>query len=309
MIDSEIELRHRPVVGQSRPVVRVIEACRQTEGGGFIVRRPFPAAGIDNLDPFLLLDEMGPADYGPGEAIGAPDHPHRGFETVTYLLDGAMEHRDSTGAHGVINPGAVQWMTAGAGVVHSEMPTADVRSSGGCVHGFQIWVNLRAADKMIPPRYQGFEASELASADLANGGRLRVIAGTIGGLTGPVETTSPATYGHASLAPGDRVDWEVPTGHTAFVYVFSGAVTVNGTDADDGRLVLLSRDEGGATVTNRDEGTAEVLLLAGEPLGEPIARYGPFVMNTRQELIDAFEDFQAGRLGSIPAAGTGVHRD
>lgn len=292
-----------------RPVEQVIAARRQTEGGGFVVRRPFPTAGIDNLDPFLLLDEMGPANYGPGEAIGAPDHPHRGFETVTYLLDGAMEHRDSTGAHGVINPGAVQWMTAGAGVVHSEMPTADILAVGGRVHGFQIWVNLRAADKMIPPRYQGFEASELAQTDLDHGGRLRVIAGTIGGLTGPVETTSPVTYGHASLAPGDRVDWEVPVGHTAFVHNFSGAVTVNGTDAEDGELVLLSRDEGAVTVASRGDGTSEVLLLAGEPLGEPIARYGPFVMNTRQELIDAFDDFQAGRLGSIPPVGTGVTRN
>ncbi len=301
---SESKIEHR-----QRPVVSVIEAHRQTEGGGFVVRRPFPTAEIDNLDPFLLLDEMGPTDYGPGEAIGAPDHPHRGFETVTYLLDGAMEHRDSTGAHGVIKPGAVQWMTAGAGVVHSEMPTPDIMARGGRAHGFQIWVNLRTEDKMIPPRYQGFEASELTHTELQHGGRLRVIAGTIGGLTGPVDTTSPATYGHASLAPGDQIDWDVPPGHTAFVYVFSGAATVNGTDAEDGQLVLVSRDEGGVTVANHADATAEVLLLAGEPLGEPIARYGPFVMNTRQELIEAFDDFQAGRLGSIPAAGTGVHRN
>ncbi|MDQ3738924.1 MAG: pirin family protein [Actinomycetota bacterium] len=302
MSESQIDARQRPVIS-------VVEAHRQTEGGGFVVRRPFPTAGIDNLDPFLLLDEMGPADYGPGEAIGAPDHPHRGFETVTYLLDGAMEHRDSTGAHGVINPGAVQWMTAGAGVVHSEMPTSEITERGGRAHGFQIWVNLRAADKMIPPRYQGFEASQLTHRDLEHGGRLRVIAGSIGALTGPVETTSPATYGHASLALGDKVDWDVPTGQTAFVYVFSGGVTVNGSDADDGQLVLLSRDEGGVTVASRSEGAAEVLLLAGEPLGEPVARYGPFVMNTRQELIEAFDDYQAGRLGSIPPVGTGVQRD
>ena len=294
-----------------RSVARVIDARRQTEGGGFVVRRPFPTATIDHLDPFLLLDEMGPADYGPGEAIGAPDHPHRGFETVTYLLEGAMQHRDSTGAHGVINPGAVQWMTAGAGVVHSEMPTAEIVERGGRQHGFQLWVNLRAADKMVPPRYQGFEASELARRDLEHGGTLRVIAGEIGGVAGPVETTSAVTYGHATVAAGDRVEWNVPDTHTALVHVFSGRALVNEVDAIDGQLVLLTRDEGAVVVEVPSDGAeaAEVLLLAGQPLGEPIARYGPFVMNRRDELVQAFDDYQAGRLGSIPAPGSGVTRD
>lgn len=292
---------------QRRVVDRVVTAHRQTEGGGFVVRRPFPTAGLDNLDPFLLLDEMGPTEYAPGGAIGAPDHPHRGFETVTYLLDGAMEHRDSTGAHGVIHSGAVQWMTAGSGVVHSEMPTDQIQRDGGRVHGFQIWVNLRAADKMIPPRYQGFEADEFASRELAGGGRLRVIAGDVDGVEGPVDTTSPVTYGHVTLAAGDRVDWDVPAGHTAFVHVFEGAANVNGTDAADGQLVLLSREEGVISITAT--GHAEALMLAGEPLREPIARYGPFVMNSRDELLTAFQDYEAGRLGTIPAAGSGVVRD
>lgn len=293
-----------------RPVAEVVTARRQTEGGGFVVRRPFPTATVDSFDPFLLLDEMGPVVYGPGEAIGAPDHPHRGFETVTYMLDGAMEHRDSTGAVGVIRPGAVQWMTAGAGVVHSEMPTEDLRRRGGRSHGFQIWVNLPAADKMTPPKYQGFEADEFTRADLPGGGVLRVLAGTVAGQTGPVRTTIPITYAHATLAPGDTVDWTVANGETALVHVFDGAATVNATDATSGQLVVLERSSGIVRVSvseGADEG-ADVLLLGGQPIGEPVARYGPFVMNTREELVEAFDDFKAGRLGSIPADGSGVHR-
>ncbi len=289
-----------------RAVVRVITAHRQTEGGGFIVRRPFPSAGIDQIDPFLLLDEMGPAEYGPGEAVGAPDHPHRGFETVTYMLDGAVEHRDSTGAVGVIRPGAVQWMTAGSGVVHSEMPTEEIRRRGGRSHGFQLWVNLRAADKMIPPRYQGFEADEFTRVDLPAGGRLRVLAGEVAGARGPVETTIPVTYAHLSLAAGDSVQWDVAEGETALVYVFEGAAEVNGSEAGEGQLVVLDRSSGGIDVSTG--GGADALLLAGRPLNEPIARYGPFVMNTRDEIIEAFEDYQAGRLGTIPAPGSGVER-
>jgi len=289
-----------------RVVSTVIQAQRQTEGGGFVVRRPFPRAGIEQIDPFLLLDEMGPTTYPPGKAIGAPDHPHRGFETVTYLLDGAMEHRDSTGAVGVIDAGAVQWMTAGAGVVHSEMPTDAIQRDGGRVHGFQLWVNLRAADKLIPPRYQGFEGDALAIADLPGGGRLRVIAGTVDGVTGPVETTSPVTYAHLTLGPGDELTWEPADGHTALVHVFSGSADVNATTADDGQMVVLER--AGGSVVVGSAGGAEVLLIGGEPLGEPIARYGPFVMNTRNEIVTAFEDYQAGRLGSIPAVGSGVVR-
>ncbi len=293
-------------VPAQRPVARVITAHRQTEGGGFVVRRPFPTAGLDQLDPFLLLDEMGPVEYGPGEAIGAPDHPHRGFETVTYMLEGAMEHRDSTGAVGVIGPGAVQWMTAGAGVVHSEMPPEDVRRGGGRSHGFQLWVNLRAADKMIPPRYQGFEADEFTRVDLPAGGKLRVLAGEVAGARGPVETTIPVTYAHVSLAAGETVEWDVAAGETALVYVFEGAVDVNGSAAAEGQLVVLDRSTGEVAVAA--DGSAEALLLAGEPLNEPIARYGPFVMNTRDEIIRAVDDYQAGKLGTIPAAGSGIDR-
>jgi len=294
-----------------RRVRRVITAHQQKEGGGFMVRRPFPSVvdgrELEQLDPFLLLDEMGPAVYGPGEAIGAPDHPHRGFETVTYVLDGAVEHRDSTGAVGVIGPGSVQWMTAGSGIVHSEMPTAGIPERGGRVHGFQLWVNLRARDKMIPPRYQGFEADELTVVDTSGGSRLRVIAGDVAGVVGPVETTSPVTFAHATVAAGDSIEWEMADGYTALVHVFEGTADINGTTAQEGQLVELEHHGGGVVVSS--EAGAEVLLLAGEPLGEPISRYGPFVMNTRNEIVLAVEDYQEGRLGSIPAEGSGVVRN
>jgi quercetin 2,3-dioxygenase len=284
-----------------RPVADIITAHRQTEGGGFVVRRPFPTAAVDHLDPFLLLDEMGPVEYGPGEAIGAPDHPHRGFETVTYMLEGAVEHRDSTGAVGVIRPGAVQWMTAGAGVVHSEMPTADIQRRGGRSHGFQLWVNLRAADKMTPPNYQGFEAGEFTRSGLPNGGMLRVLAGTVAGHTGPVETTIPITYAHASLVEGEVLDWDVADGETALVHVFDGAVTVNDVDAASGQLVVLERSNGTVQVSiPAGSSGAEVLLLGGQPIGEPVARYGPFVMNTRSEIEQAIDDYNSGKFQTVP---------
>lgn len=290
-----------------RPIARVIRAQRAVEGGGFVVRRPFPGPDLDQLDPFLLLDEMGPVTYAPGEAVGAPDHPHRGFETVTYVLDGSVEHRDSTGAHGVIAAGEVQWMTAGSGIVHSEMPTEGIRRAGGRVHGFQLWVNLRAKDKMTAPRYQGLTADELAVAPLDAGGLLRVIAGTVAGVTGPVETTSPVAYAHVSLAAGTELVTAVPDDHTALVYVFAGAAqTADGRPIAEGTLVAYEHQPGQVRVSA--EVDTELLVLTGEPLREPIARYGPFVMNTRAEIEQAFDDYRAGRLGSIPAAGSGVSR-
>ncbi len=293
-----------------RPIDRVVTAHRQEEGGGFVVRRPFPTADADHFDPFLLLDEVGPVTYGPGEAIGAPEHPHRGFETVTYMLHGAVEHRDSTGAVGVIRPGAVQWMTAGSGILHSELPTEDMVRRGGLNHGFQIWVNLPAADKMTPPRYQGFEAEEFTRVALPEGGMLRVLAGTVAGHVGPVETSIPITYAHVTLAPGDVVEWEVADGETALAHVFDGAVDVSGTLAESGQLVVHERSSGVVRVSvPADRDGAEILLLGGRPIDEPIARYGPFVMNTSEEIVQAVEDFNAGRLGSIPAGGSGVRRD
>ena len=278
----------------NRALDHIITAERTVEGGGFVVRRPFPTARVSHIDPFLLLDEMGPVDYAPGKAIGAPEHPHRGFETVTYLMHGAMEHRDTTGAVATIRPGGVQWMTAGSGVVHSELPTTDFLHSGGRMHGFQLWVNLPAASKMIPPRYQGFESEELRRVSLTNGGEVRVVAGTVMGVTGAVQTTSPMTYAHVLLRAGEEVTWEPADGHTALVHVFDGELSANSHAAESGQMMVFSRKAGSITITTST--SAQALLLGGEPLGEPVVRYGPFVMNTREEIVQAFQDYEAGRL-------------
>ena len=277
-----------------RPLQRVITAQRTVEGGGFVVRRPFPTPVVDHIDPFLLLDEMGPVEYEPGKAIGAPEHPHRGFETVTYLLAGAMEHRDTTGAVATIRPGGVQWMTAGAGVVHSELPTDDFQHSGGRMHGFQLWVNLPARAKMIPPRYQGYDAHEISQRDLTNGGTLRVVAGEVMGIRGGVETTSPMTYAHATLESGDVVEWTPGDGHTALVHVFDGELQANGHRGTSGDMLVFERSTGMIRLTAA--GRAQALILGGQPLGEPVVRYGPFVMNSRDEIIQAFRDYESGRL-------------
>lgn len=278
-----------------RSIKQTIPSQRTVEGGGFLVRRPFPTPTVDYIDPFLLLDEMGPVEYEPGKAVGAPSHPHRGFETVTYLLSGAMEHEDTTGTRAVIRSGGVQWMTAGSGVVHSELPTHEMMQRGGRMHGFQLWVNLPAAKKMVPPRYQGYEADELAVVSLSHGGSLKVVAGVVHGAVGPVETTSPMTYAHAVLEPGDVVEWTPDVGHTALVHVFDGTVTVNDRIIGEGNMVVFDRTAGDVRVFAHDS-RAQVLLLGGQPLGEPVSRYGPFVMNSRQEIVQAVEDYQSGRL-------------
>ena len=197
-------------------------AVRTLEGAGFEVRRPFPRPGLDLLDPFLLLDEMGPVDLGPGEALGAPDHPHRGFETVTYVLAGAIEHADSVGNRGSIGPGDVQWMTAGAGVVHAEEPARAIRQLGGRLHGFQLWVNLPRAQKLVPPRYQDIPSIDIPEVR-DDGVLARVIAGTFGGVTGPVESHSPVTYLHLTVEGGASVEVPAPPDHTALAYVFGGS--------------------------------------------------------------------------------------
>ena len=281
-----------------RTIAGTINSQRTVEGGGFNVRRPFPTAAMDHIDPFLLLDEMGPAQYGPGEAVGAPSHPHRGFETVTYLLSGAMVHEDTTGACAVIKPGGVQWMTAGSGVVHSELPTEDMMRLGGKMHGFQLWVNLPAEKKMVDPRYQGYDADEIAQVQLANGGLLKVVAGEVHGVRGPVETTSPMTYAHAVMEASDVVEWYPQEGHTALVHVFDGEVKVNGSTTSSGEMVVMQRTAGMVRIEST-KAQAQVLLLGGQPLGEPVVRYGPFVMNTKQEISDAVQEYNNGTLVKV----------
>jgi redox-sensitive bicupin YhaK (pirin superfamily) len=289
-----------------RKVERVITAHRQMEGGGFVVRRAFPTQGYERPDPFLMLDEMGPADYAPGEAVGAPDHPHRGFETVTYMLSGEFEHEDSAGHRGVIGAGDVQWMTAGRGVVHSEMPSRAIRDKGGRVHGFQLWVNLPARDKMTAPRYQEIPKARIPEASTSDGkARVRVIAGNALGAEARIETTTPITYLDWTLQPGAQVTVPLPSDQRGAVYVFGGTVMVGGAGAEtgtsvtDGQLAVLG--EGESLTLAVDKGATEVrlLVLAGVPLHEPVVQYGPFVMNTKEQIGQAIVDYQEGRLGAI----------
>jgi redox-sensitive bicupin YhaK (pirin superfamily) len=287
----------------SRRVEDVVTAHSQLEGGGFLVRRPFPTRGLPLVDPFLLLDEMGPASYGPGEAVGAPDHPHRGFETVTYMLEGEFEHEDSAGHRGAISPGDVQWMTAGRGVVHSEMPSHRIREQGGRVHGFQLWVNLPAREKMMAPRYQEVPAAEIPEAASPDGrARVRVIAGEALGVRAVIDTRTAIAYHDWTLQPGAAVEPAVDESHNAFVYVFEGQAQVGGEGRTlaEGQLALLGPGASVPLSVPRDaERGARLLLLAGQPLREPVARYGPFVMNTEMEIRQAVRDYQAGRLGEI----------
>ncbi|WP_040661812.1 pirin family protein [Nitrococcus mobilis] len=286
-----------------REVARVVTAHRQREGAGFMVRRPLPSHGFDAADPFLLLDEMGPVDYGPGEAVGAPDHPHRGFETVTYMIDGEFEHEDSAGHRGTLRPGDVQWMTAGAGIVHSEMPSARIREAGGRVHGFQIWVNLPARDKLMRPRYQELAAAAIPSATSGDGlARVSVIAGAALGAVAAIDTRTPIVFQDWTLEPGADVTVRLTTEQRGYVYVFEGAALLgdDATGVGEGQLAVLG-DGGAARLRCHADAVApaRLLLLAGVPLHEPIARYGPFVMNTEEELRQAVQDFRAGKLGEI----------
>ncbi|HET8898882.1 MAG TPA: pirin family protein [Rhodanobacteraceae bacterium] len=279
----------------------IVTAHRQREGGGFIVRRPFPTAGLDMADPFLLLDEMGPADYGPGEAIGAPDHPHRGFETVTYMLAGEFEHEDSAGHRGTLRPGDVQWMTAGAGIVHSEMPSAQIRRDGGRIHGFQIWINLPASDKMMRPRYQELAAANIPKATSADGlAHVAVVAGNALGVDAKIDTVTPIVYQDWTLDPGADVKVAIAAEQNAMVYVFAGEATVgnNAIRVADGQLARFGSGDS-VRLRNQGDSAARLLLLAGTPINERVARYGPFVMNTEAELRQAFTDYQSGRMGEI----------
>jgi redox-sensitive bicupin YhaK (pirin superfamily) len=284
----------------ARPVSRLVTAHTQTEGSGFVVRRPLPAPGLTLADPFLLIDEMGPVNYGPGEAIGAPDHPHRGFETVTYVLEGEMEHEDSAGHRGVLGPGDVQWMTAGAGIIHSEMPTARVREQGGRAHGFQIWVNLPARLKMMQPRYQELPAARLPRAATEDGrARVILIAGEALGARAAIETQTPIVYQDWSLAEGADVTLPLSVEHRVLAYVFAGEARLgdDGRTVKSGQLAILG--DGDAVRLRGAPGSGRLLLLAGVPIGEPVARYGPFVMNTPDELETAFRDYRTGKMGEI----------
>ncbi|WP_019488096.1 pirin family protein [Kamptonema formosum] len=287
-----------------RTIAGIINSVETLEGEGFLVRRPFPKSSFSQFDPFLLLDELGPVNLKPGQAKGAPDHPHRGFETVSYLLDGRFEHNDSEGHKGVLNPGDVQWMTAGAGVVHSEMPESEFTRTGGRLHGIQLWVNLPQRDKMIAPRYQEIEAAQIPVVQSSDRSvTVRVIAGEALGAKAVIETNTPIIYLHFTLQPGASVVQRVPKEYNAFAYLLDGS-GLFGTEqerGDDGQMVMFAPDGDEVVITNPADAQQplDFLLIAGVPLNEPVVRYGPFVMNTEAEIIQAIADYQNGRMGRI----------
>jgi quercetin 2,3-dioxygenase len=287
---------------RARSVSRVLNSTRTVEGGGFIVNRAFPTHFISEFDPFLLLDEMGPADYGPDEAVGAPDHPHRGFETVTYMLEGKFQHKDSHGHSGKLGQGDVQWMTAAAGVIHSEMPEDEFRRMGGRMHGFQLWVNLPRKEKMIKPHYQEIPGSKIPVGHSPDGKvTAKVIAGQALGVHAVIETKTPILYVHFTLQPKSEVGQKVPTGYNAFAYVVEGD-GLFGSDrkpAGRGQMVIFSTGDAILISNESNDLPLDVLLIAGNPLNEPVARYGPFVMNEPHEIDQAMEDYRSGKMGKI----------
>ena len=298
-----------------RAVVSLTTAPTGFEGEGFPVRRAFAGVDLKALDPFIHMDQMGEVEYAPGEPKGTPWHPHRGFETVTYMIDGIFEHSDSNGGGGTITNGDTQWMTAGAGILHIEKPPEALVMSGGLFHGVQLWVNLPASMKMATPRYQDLRSGQVGLLSSADGGALvRVIAGEVAGHNGPGSTHTPITLVHATISPGAQLTLPWRPDFNALVYSLSGRGSVGAGDArrplKSGQLAVLGQ---GQTLTvsadtQQDARTPalDVFILGGQPIREPVAAHGPFVMNTRAELVQAFEDFQAGRLGSIPAAHAGV---
>jgi quercetin 2,3-dioxygenase len=297
-----------PLTERPRSVRRLTVAPRGFEGEGFPVRRAFAGVDLADLDPFIHLDQMGEVEYAPGEPKGTPWHPHRGFETVTYMIDGVFEHQDSNGGGGVITNGDTQWMTAGAGILHIEKPPEWLVAAGGLFHGLQLWVNLPAAQKFAPPRYQDLRASEVALLSSPDGGALvRVIAGEVAGHAGPGSTYSPMTMVHATLSKGARLTLPWRPDDNALVYVLAGQGTVGPErrPIEAGQLAVL---DGGNAVTiaagpiqESRSANLDVIILGGRPIGEPVAWLGPFVMNTREEVLQAVADYQAGRLGTIPA--------
>jgi redox-sensitive bicupin YhaK (pirin superfamily) len=292
-----------------RPVRSITTAPRGVEGEGFPVRRAFAGVDLSDLDPFIHLDQMGEVEYAPGEARGTSWHPHRGFETVTYMIDGTFEHQDSNGGGGVITNGDTQWMTAGAGILHIERPPERLVMSGGLFHGLQLWVNLPSQDKMVGPRYQDIRADRVSLLTSPDGGALiRVIAGEVDGHPGPGVTYTPITVVHATLQPGAEVDIPWRPDFNALVYVLSGKGSAGPEHRPfgTGQLAVLGAGDVIRVAADRGQDShtpaLDVYIMGGQPIGETVAWYGPFVMNTHEELARAFDDYRAGRLGTIPAS-------
>ncbi|HZU71163.1 MAG TPA: pirin family protein [Acidimicrobiales bacterium] len=286
-----------------RPVRSVTTAPSGLEGEGFPVRRAFAGVDLADLDPFVHMDQMGAVDYGPGEPRGTAWHPHRGFETVTYMIEGTFQHQDSHGGGGIISDGATQWMTAGGGILHIETPPEALVVSGGLFHGIQLWVNLPASDKMVSPRYQSLEGEQVVLVSSPDGGALlRVVAGDVAGHRGPGATHTPISFVHATVAAGARLELPWDPEFNALVYVLagSGSVGEEGRPVAGGQLAVFGSGDYLAVASTEGGAPLEILVLGGRPIREPVAAYGPFVMNNRQELVQAMEDYRAGRLGVIP---------
>jgi quercetin 2,3-dioxygenase len=270
-------------------------------GDGFPVRNLFPSNGIENeVSPFLMLDYAGPSKFEPAKKPrGVGEHPHRGFETVTIAYQGSVGHRDSAGNSGVIYPGDVQWMTAASGVVHEELHEAEFTKNGGIFEMVQLWVNLPKAQKMSKPRYQGITKDQIPVIGLAGGGHARVIAGELLGRIGPAKTFTPVNLFDVILKAGERFELPLPEGHNAAVVLRKGDVTLNGTESLSGEAQIAPLSAEGDAVTIEAKADSQLLILSGEPIREPVASYGPFVMNTREELAQAVEDYRAGRMGHL----------
>jgi redox-sensitive bicupin YhaK (pirin superfamily) len=297
-----------PAATTMRPVISVVTAPRGFEGEGFPVHRAFAGTDPALIDPFIHMDQMGEVEYAPGEPKGTPWHPHRGFETVTYMIDGTFQHQDSNGGGGLITNGDTQWMTAGSGILHIERPPEELIASGGLFHGFQLWVNLPAAQKWVPARYQDIRAGNVALLSSHDGGALlRVIAGDVAGHKGPGMTYTPISLAHVTVSPGAKLVLPWPRDFNALIYVLSGNGTVGEErrPIESGQLAALGAgDVITATASTHQEArhpNLDLLILGGRPIREPVAHYGPFVMNTHAEIAQALADFQAGRMGTVPA--------
>ena len=311
-VDDITTLPHIPLPdalsARERRVLSITSAPSGLEGEGFPVRRAFAGADPALIDPFVHMDQMGEVEYAPGEPKGTPWHPHRGFETVTYIIDGTFQHQDSNGGGGLITNGDTQWMTAGRGILHIERPPEALIASGGLFHGIQLWVNLPASDKWVPPRYQDIRAGNVSLLTSHDGGTLlRVIAGDVAGHHGPGVTHTPISLAHATISPGARLVLPWPRDFNALVYVLAGrgSVGAEGSPVATGQLAAFG-DGDVITVTGAREQASrsphlDVLVLGGRPIREPVAWYGPFVMNTHAELAQAFSDYKAGKLGVVPA--------
>lgn len=294
---------------QPRPVWSVTTAPQGYEGEGFPVRRAFAGIDLKQLDPFIMMDQMGEVEYAPGEPKGTPWHPHRGFETVTYIIDGVFDHRDSHGGGGSITNGDTQWMTAGSGLLHIETPPEWLVQSGGLFHGIQLWVNLPRSDKMATPRYQDIRSREVALLSTPDAGALvRVIAGSVDGHGGPGDTYTPMTLVHATVEPGARLDLPWDVDFNALVYVLNGSGTVgSGPEPAAVRTGQTAVMGAGDFLTVTADGTQEsrspaldVIVVGGRPIREPLAWAGPFVMNTKAEVLEAYQSYQRGDFG-LPA--------